>query len=61
MDIGEIYYSCVHCGHTVYGLPPSVSAVPVESRWQGRQAEDRATVRRRQIAKERARARRAAA
>lgn len=60
MDIGEVYYSCVHCGHTVYGQPKMVEVVPVESRWQGRQPEDRATVRRRLIAKERARAARRA-
>jgi len=56
MDIGEMYYSCVHCGHTVYGQVPSVQVVPTESRWQGRQPEDRADVRRRLIAKEKARA-----
>lgn len=60
MDIGEIYYSCVHCGHTVYGQPKMAEVVPVESRWQGRQPEDRAAVRRRLIAKERARAARRA-
>jgi len=56
MDIGEIYYSCVHCGHTVYGQVPSVQAAPTEARWQGRKPEDRADVRRRLIAKEKARA-----
>ncbi|MGE3960688.1 MAG: hypothetical protein AB7F65_03300 [Dehalococcoidia bacterium] len=56
MDIGEIYFSCVHCGHTVYGSVPSVSVVRTEARWQGRQPEDRAAVRRRLIAKEKAKA-----
>lgn len=56
MDIGEVYYSCVHCGHTVYGKVPSETAAHADSRWQGRQAEDRADVRRRLIAKDRARA-----
>ena len=56
MDIGEMYYSCVHCGHTVYGDVPSEKVVQAESRWQGRQPEDRADVRRRLIHKERARA-----
>lgn len=61
MDIDEIYYSCVHCGHAVYGKPERTSVPVVETRWRGREPEDRATVRRRQIARERARARRAAA
>lgn len=60
MDVGEIYYSCVHCGHTVYGSLPSVNVVPRESRWEGRQPEDRAAVRRRMIAKEKAKAARRA-
>ena len=60
MDIGVVYFSCVHCGHTVSGKPAVASVVPTESRWQVRQPEDRATVRRRQIAKQRAKAARRA-
>ena len=59
-DIGEQYYSCVHCGHTVYGALPKVAVVLPEAHWQGKEPEDRAIVRRRQIARERARAARRA-
>jgi len=60
MDIGDMYFSCVHCGHTVYGQVPAVSVAPAQSQWKPRQPADRAAVRRRQIAKERARAARRA-
>lgn len=60
MDIGEMYFSCVHCGHIVYDKPALAVVTPVESRWQGLQPADRATVRRRQIARERAKAARRA-
>lgn len=60
MDIGEMYFSCVHCGHTVYGDVPSTDVVQIEARWEGRKPEDRQAVRRRLIAKEKAKAARRA-
>ncbi len=62
-DIGETYRSCVQCGHVVYGSRFEVApgsarrATEQSSRWRPRQAADRSAVRRRQIARARARAR----
>jgi hypothetical protein len=55
-DIGETYFSCVQCGNTIYSDPAKLTALPAPSRWQGPEVADRADVRRRLIAKERARA-----
>lgn len=60
-DIGETYLSCVQCGNTIYEDLPNVTALPVEARWRGPEVADRAAVRRRLIAKERAKAARSAA
>ena len=61
MDIGETYHSCVQCGHVVYGEASPVSGLRTETRWQRPEAADRAAVRRKLIAKERAKANRRAA
>lgn len=61
-DIGETYFSCVQCGHVVYGRIPTVSPVPAQVSWHSREATDRSEVRRRQRLRERERtARRSAA
>ena len=54
-DIGETYFSCVQW-NTLYSDPAKLTALPAQSRWQGPEVADRADVRRRLIAKERARA-----
>ncbi|MCK9496033.1 MAG: hypothetical protein M0R75_11140 [Dehalococcoidia bacterium] len=56
-DIDEVYFSCVHCGYASYGdSAPLAPVTPPAERWRVREPADRATVRRRQIARERARA-----
>lgn len=60
-DVGETYHSCVQCGHVVYGRLPVVAPVPESTRWHGVEAADRATVRRRQLRRDRARAARQSA
>ena len=56
-DIGDSYQSCVQCGHVVYGRLQAPPRVQPEPRWSPRQAADRSAVRRRQIARAKARAR----
>lgn len=56
-DVGDTYHSCVQCGHVAYGSITVVPEVDRPPRWRPRQAADRSVVRRRQIARARARAR----
>lgn len=55
-DLGDTYQSCVQCGYVAYG---NVAVAPLRTApraWKPRQAADRSLVRRRQIARQRARA-----
>ncbi|MCK9486984.1 MAG: hypothetical protein M0R73_09875 [Dehalococcoidia bacterium] len=56
-DIGDTYHSCVQCGYVMYGRAPATVEVTRQRQWRPRQPADRSTVRRRQIARARARAR----
>lgn len=50
-DIGDVYHSCVQCGHVIYGAvpEPATEALHAVEARQWPEATDRVAVRRRQI------------
>jgi uncharacterized Zn finger protein (UPF0148 family) len=55
-DVGDVYYSCVQCGHVAYGRLPAATPMTPSENWQVAEAADRGAVRRRQLRRDRERA-----